>query len=231
MVRLGSAGRGRVRHGRRGAMRIRHYYHCYAGGAWSEPVRDHFVALARSGLDDLDITVGLVGPEHDRRMCRERIGLLCSKWGLPQPVRWLAADRAWEQLTLQQVHEDVHEIPGDYGVLYTHAKGSYTNTDGNHAWRRSMTRALIYGWEECVALLKQGYDCVGCHWMTQHGDWFFGGNFWWASAAHLRALPAPENETRWTPEVWVSLGACPLRAGTLLEPKVYDMLPGPPSYP
>lgn len=207
-------------------MPARHYYHVYAAGAWSEPVRDHLTALGRAGLDDTVTTIGLVGPEEDRRRAREMITLRSSRWDLAEPARWLESDEGWEQLTLQRVHQDVHEVPGDFAVLYAHAKGSSRDTDDNAAWRRSMTRVLVRGWESCADLLSQGYDAVGCHWSEiavpgQPARVSFAGNFWWARASYLRKLPVPENKTRWSAETWVSLG----------DPKVYDLLPGRPDYP
>ena len=53
---------------------VRHYYHCYAAGSWADPVRDHFTALGRAGLDHAVTTVGLVGPPRDRDAARQRIG-------------------------------------------------------------------------------------------------------------------------------------------------------------
>lgn len=208
---------------------IRHYYHCYAAGAWSAPVRDHWAALGRSGLEDMTTVVGLVGPEHDRKMARERITLLSEKWVLPQPSRWAEAAEGHEQVTMSQIHADVHGIPGEYAVLYMHDKGSFRDTDDNAMWRRSVTRRLVGEWERCAELLED-HDIVGCHWMEQFGDWFFAGTFWWARASYLRLLPPPEDEDRWSPEVWVSQGACPARAGDLPFPKIYDMLPGRPVY-
>lgn len=208
---------------------VRHYYHVYAAGAWAAPVRDHFTALGRAGLDDMNMTVGLIGPEEDRARAREAIILHSQRWAIPGPARWLEAEQGHEQLTLQQIHQDVHQIPGEFAVLYMHTKGAYRDTDGNAAWRRSMTKQLAGRWEHCTELLAE-CDVVGCHWITQNGDRFFAGNFWWARASHLRQLPLPENKTRWTAEVWVSLGACPARAGDLPVPVIHDLLPGYPAY-
>lgn len=205
-------------------MKVRHYYHCYAAGAWSGPVRDHFTALGRAGLDDTRTTVGLVGPEADRRMARERITELCAKWALPVPSDWPQEEHGWEQVTLLRLYADLHEDDDDYAVLYMHTKGAANNLDSSAAWRRSMTRALVGSWEECVMYLRAGCDAVGCHWVKSP-EWpdqvpFFAGNFWWARASYLRTLDKPLNETRWQPETWVSLG----------EPRIHDMLPGWPSY-
>ena len=202
---------------------VRSYYHCFAAGAWADPVRDHFAAMGRSGLDETAITVGLVGPARDRDNDRQRIGLLCRNWCIPEPAQWREAEEGWEQVTLQAIYDDVQKIPGEYAVLYAHAKGAYGDTDTNHAWRRSMTRHVVRGWEDCVALLGS-HDMVGCHYVSNdhypQDPPFFGGNFWWARASYLRRLPPPENENRWTAEIWA----------TQANPLVHDLRPGWPDY-
>lgn len=178
------------------------------------------------------MTVGLVGPEPRRNAARDEILRRMRQWSLPEPVRWLEADEGWEQVTLRAVYEDAQAlVPGDedYAALYMHTKGAGRPTEANAMWRRGMTRALVGHWEQCVSLLGD-HDIVGCHWIEQFGDQFFAGNFWWSRGSHLRRLPEPENETRWTAEVWVSLGACPDRAGDLPYPEVFDMTPGYPHY-
>lgn len=203
---------------------VRHYYHAYAAGAWSQPVREHFEALSGAGLRDMDLTVGLIGQVEDRERCWEIITHYVTALDLPEPVNWLEAEYGWEQLTLQQVHLDVHQVPGEFAVLYMHTKGAHNNTDGNARWRQSMTRYLVGRWGECVQLLDQGYDAVGCHWVKAP-QWpeqppFFAGNFWWARASFLRTLAPPDNETRWQPETWISYG----------DPKIYDLRPCWPDY-
>jgi hypothetical protein len=205
-------------------MPIRHYYHVYAGGAWSAPLRRHFASLARYRLRT-DMTVGLVGEPGDRDKAREMVTLRARDREFPPPVRWLEADEGFEQLTLRQVHQDVREIPGDFAVLYAHTKGAYVTSESNALWNWSVTRELVGEWQHCVELLGS-HDMVGCHWVKSVGKehpgqpMIFGGNFWWATAAYLRRLPLPRDKTRWDAEDWISLG----------NPKVYDMLPGWPDY-
>lgn len=209
-------------------MKVHHYYHCYAAGAWSAPVRDHFTALGRAGLDDAAMTVGLVGPPRDRQAARERIEDMCRKWALAFPVAWAEEDEGWEQVTLLRLYADLRDPrvfpPGeDAAVLYMHTKGASRDLDSSAAWRRSMTQALVSNWRQCTRLLWK-HDAVGCHWVKAP-EWpeqepFFAGNFWWARASYLRTLEAPLTESRWQPETWVSLG----------KPKIHDMLPGWPDY-
>lgn len=187
-------------------------------------MRDHFTALGRAGLDDTELTVGLIGPEADRRMARERIEDMCRKWALFFPGAWPEADFGWEQLTLQAVWEDARNSADEYAVLYMHTKGAANDLDSSAAWRRSMTRALVTDWEAHVARLEDGYDAVGSHWVKAP-EWpeqepFFAGNFWWSKASYLRTLEPPLNETRWQAETWLSLG----------KPKVHDLMPWWPNY-
>ena len=208
-------------------MDIRHYYHVYAAGAWSQPVRDHFDALGHSGFDG-DIVIGLVGPEHDRQMAREMIGMHLWARGLADPIKWIEADSGWEQVTLQQIHVDLSSIPGELAVLYAHTKGAMDNSEWNEVWRRSMTRRVVSDWRSCVAMLGD-YQTVGCHWLTPERDHdppkrpittpMYGGNFWWARASYLRELPPLGTDYRHQAEEWVGLG----------NPKARDLLPGWPS--
>jgi hypothetical protein len=207
-------------------VKVRHYYHVFAGGAWSAPVRDHFTALGRAGLDDMALTVSLVGRDRDRVMARERIVQLCGKWSLPEPEAWIEEEDGWEQVTLSAIHADVRDarlVPGECAVLYMHTKGAYRDTDDNASWRRSMTSKIVPSWEDCVRLLED-HDAVGCHWVRAP-EWpeqppFFAGNFWWSRASYLRTLPPPDTESRWKAETWVSLG----------NPVIHDMLPEWPAY-
>lgn len=204
---------------------VRHYYHVYAAGAWTRPVNEHMMALGQAALRDMGMTVGLVGPEQDCHAAKVAVQMLAAAQDLHVPVmHWLEQEKGWEQVTLLQLYRDLHASTDDYAVLYMHTKGAYRDLEGNRLWRRAMTRALVGRWEDCLERLDEGFDAVGCHWMRNpefpEQVPFFAGNFWWAKASYLRTLPEPLNETRWQPEVWVSLG----------DPRPYDMLPGYPSY-
>lgn len=198
----------------------RHYYHCYAAGAWERPAAEHVAALAGAGLHT-DMTIGLIGAPGERGKARDIIGAALADAGLPAPERWVEADTGWEQVTLQQIHFDVHRIPGAFPALYAHTKGAHNDTPVNRAWRRAMTRELVGGWRHCTSLLNEGHDTAGCHWVSAGGPSFYGGNFWWATASYLRTLPPPDRENRWRAETWVSSASSPHAA---------DLKPGWPSY-
>jgi hypothetical protein len=211
------------------AVRIRSYYHVYAAGAWSGPVTEHAEALAQAGWG-APVTVGLAGPQRDRDLARERITARFAGAGIPVPDRWAEADDGWEQVTLRQIHADVHKTASEYAVLYAHTKGAGSDTPLNAYWRRSMTWHVVSQWRKCVKLLEDGdYDTAGCHWLTPETHHrpprffvhtpMYGGNFWWAKASYLRQLPPPGTGYRHQSEEWVGLGS----------PKAADLLPGWPS--
>jgi hypothetical protein len=208
-------------------MEMRHFYHIYAGGAWSEPVREHADALGEAGFPGA-VTVGLVGPPEDRVRAREMTSLRLAEAGVRVPDVWLEADAGYEQLTLSAVRDFAVANPG-YVILYAHTKGARDNSEWNACWRRSMTRRVVGGWRLCAGLLADGHDTVGCHWLTPERDNdppdypvttpMYGGNFWWATASYLAKLPAPGTESRFSAEEWVGLGG----------PRAYDLLPGWPT--
>lgn len=208
-------------------MRVRrpvHFYHLYAGGTWPQPLREHAAALERAGFDG-DIAVGLVGDAWDRTAAR---GVAATLPCLPR-ARWLEWDDGYEQRTLSAMRQWARDAPPDTPVLYAHAKGSADNSEWNAIWRRSMTHHVVGLWEICLAVLEEGYDTVGCHWLTPERDNdppdrpvttpMYGGNFWWATAGYLAALPEPGTDYRHQAEEWVGLGS----------PKAYDLLAGWPT--
>ena len=100
----------------------------------------------------------------------------------------------FEGQTLKEVYS--HSIKNDGYVLYIHNKGvteNFYNTWGvfgeDHRWRRYMQKHCISRWEECVSKLDEGYDCVGANY---YKDFYpFAGNFWWATAEHIKKLGNP----------------------------------------
>jgi hypothetical protein len=214
---------------------VRHYYHVFAAGHWQAPVEEHFAALEQAALCDITVlTVGLVGPVAARQEAKAVISDRQREWCCPpRLVRWVEADDGWEQLTLQAIHDDVQEAPDEFAVLYAHTKGAYANSPENANWRRALTACLVPAWQQCVELLAD-HDIVGPTWMSQYGNWFFSGNFWWSKASYLRQLPPPQNESRYNAETWVSLGVSPLCPAyaqvqppdRLPVPRVFDIASG-----
>ena len=207
-------------------MRVRHFYHVYAAGAWAEPVNEHIAALVGAGFSG-QITVGLVGPPADRAVARKRLASRLAAL-YDSPVDWVEQDVGYEQVTLAALRDWVRASSGDAAVLYAHTKGAHDNSEWNSCWRRSMTRRVVGDWRRCVGILSGGYDTVGCHWLTSEDSVppshlvelpFYGGNFWWATADYLRRLPSVAMDSRFDAETWIGR----------TDPRAYDLLPGWPT--
>lgn len=179
---------------------IRHYYHVWADGDWEGALYEHVTALEVAALD-CDMTVGVVGAEHNRISALVALGEL---------VDAIEADTGWEQVTLSRLWQDARQHTDDT-FLYCHTKGAYHPSPLNTAWRRSMTGRLVLGWESCVQLLAS-HDAVGCHWVCGSAVpdpyWIFAGNFWWATGRYLATLPDPADWTsdRFEAERWLGRG-------------------------
>lgn len=93
-------------------------------------------------------------------------------------------------------------------VFYFHNKGmsSYgTHIPGGLSdWKRLMHYFNVEKWKDCIAKLDEGYDACGINLLKEENlnqDTFteeqkflcnhFAGNFWWATAKHIRSLPDP----------------------------------------
>jgi hypothetical protein len=96
----------------------------------------------------------------------------------------------------------LHDI-SDATVLYMHTRGVThpASLSSNEDWTALLETYNIRHWRTAVALLQanQGLATCGVE-LWQSGlfpnGWHYSGNFWWATADHIRTLPDPE--------VWVA---------------------------
>ena len=207
------------------ALSIRCYYHLYAAGEWRQPAAEYLTALAESGMR-AELTIGFVGSPEQRAAAAAMVTAMLHEVGGKriETAPGMSADTGWEQMTLTRIHRDVHEIPGEFAVLYCHTKGAANSYPSQDRWRQAMTTALVTGWEKCTALLEAGCDQVGPHRYERLNDEqelvpFWGGNFWWAKASYLRTLAEPGMKNRYAAETWVRP-----------RERYYDVLPGPVNY-
>ena len=194
---------------------ITHFYHVYADGHWQKPVKEHLDALIRFGLADqmLGMYVGYVGT---RKNCEEAAAYIADRGLLVYPLD--AEPEGWEQVTMRFIPQLMDEGP----VLYAHTKSAHDPSPINIKWRKSMTYHNVVTWERAVnALVDEGYDTAGCHWLTaDDGRSFYGGTFWWANPSYIRTLPPLEYDSRWSAEHWI---------GQAPNNRVYDLNPGHPA--
>lgn len=111
----------------------------------------------------------------------------------------------FEWFTLQMLYNDC--FCNDNDVWYIHTKGASNCKYGIPeriqqniiAWRHIMCQAAIKDWKNCKTLLEVS-DAVGPLFVEK--DKYFAGNFWWATANHIRSLSEPEG-TRNEAESWI----------------------------
>lgn len=128
-------------------------------------------------------------------------------------VHTLGADVEGERPTMQIMQDWLKGHEG-WAVCYFHMKGVSHPGDLYSPWRHCMERVIIDNWERCVHLLVEGYDTVGAHWLTPArypvlaGQRYWGGNFWWAAAKYLAALPPlpPQSGKYYSGEAWIGTG-------------------------
>lgn len=85
----------------------------------------------------------------------------------------------------------------DAHILYLHTKGVTQPRQSIDDWRACLLHWTVHRWRDCVEKLNAGYDAVGINEMAtpvRH----FQGNFWWATAKHIRTL-GPVREVEYVP--------------------------------
>lgn len=186
-------------------MKFHHFYHLFADGDWGRPLAEHLNALDRIGVP-YRVTCGVVGTPENRT---EAIACLPDSWEIVE------FDDGFEDRTINLIYDRLSDIP----VLYAHTKGAGFPREESDIWRACLTRQVIGKWRTNLQALEQ-YDIVGAHWLTPD-QWvdvdspFFGGNYWWATPAHLRNLPPLRTENRFSAERWI--GTAPARVLNLVS--------------
>jgi hypothetical protein len=198
-----------------------HFYHIWADGHWKVPVHDHLKALRESQFPG-SVHVGIVGTPHNRDDVKRYV----SKFWSWETDFCAEGDSGYEQVTISALRDYVHRDGTEPYVLYAHTKGAFAESVARDNWREAMTEPLVRYWRLALAALTN-YDAVGLYWLTPEefsdrniSTPFFGGNFWWATAAYLRTLPLAGNASRFDAEHWIGLG----------NPKVLDLQPGWPPF-
>lgn len=188
------------------------FYHTYFGGG-SFPVTfdnalrivaDQFCAMKHSGLTDAasKFVIGVSGAPEDYMAVASMA---------PDSSEVVHNLSGVGELPTMKLMQDYAKCNPDHYICYLHTKGVIHN--GNpvyEAWRKCMERVVIGMWKDCARCLECGYDSAGAHWLTP-GNFpiigpvpYWGGNFFWASAAHLNKLPEIDiNADRYQAEVWI----------------------------
>lgn len=166
------------------------FYHIARMGNWQSVVQEQVELLESSGLLDTCQVLHVTALSPDRIL----------EFEFPT----LAALQRLAQA------EDCY-------CLYLHTKGVRTGLENIADWRRMMQYFLVSRWEEAVAKLDEGYDCVGCepgffNWEPPRDYFHFAGNFWWVTSDFIQRLPAIESlnlEHREQAEAWIGMAGVP----------------------
>jgi hypothetical protein len=123
--------------------------------------------------------------------------------------------RHHERATLDLVRRFARVHP-ESRVLYLHTKGA--SYDPPHPfvadWTEYLLHFVVDRHDACLAALDD-HDVVGCN-RREGPAPHFSGNFWWARAEHLEALPPVPAGDRHAAEFWV-LGRSGVRSLSLWE--------------
>ena len=195
-------------------MRVRVFYHICALNHWESVVRDQLAKLVFSGLYDAAVAVHCfcTGPEA------MRAAALVQTFGAKFIVeRCDAEDRSGERFTLMRMpallDQDTAHTDTETACLYIHTKGvtKIPPSAPVFYWQWYMDYFLIKNFKTCLAMLET-HDVVGVDFYPASGP-HFSGNFWWARADWIRALPlydGPEDADKYTgTETWVCSGTSP----------------------
>ena len=104
--------------------------------------------------------------------------------------------KLYEYPTLKLIHQFSIEHD-DCNILYIHTKGaSKPHVKGEVSWRHYMSYFTLEKYKECLHILDNGYDTVGCDLKTGSNKFkylHYAGNFWWATSKYLgKKLPDPQ---------------------------------------
>ena len=123
----------------------------------------------------------------------------------------------FETPTINFMRDFSEKNPNSY-ILYLHTKGiRYANDDDKiNDWINYMLYFLVDQHKNCLSLLDNYYDVVGCNYSNDLDKECFkytnpfppphySGNFWWANTNYLRLLPnlSLEDVERNAPELWL----------------------------
>ena len=175
------------------------FIHVAAVNHWRSILRSQIRKIRESGLEGIldSIKIGIVGGEagieEEIRTLSPKIEIVVHNPDLYQ----------FEFPTLLALQLHCENYDGD--VFYLHTKGVVNTGTAQHEWRSRMEEFLIVHHDLARKKLFEGYVAAGAF-----GDanpwWHIPGNFWWARADHIRALPDIRHLNwldRWAAERWI----------------------------
>ncbi|MES2659491.1 MAG: class I SAM-dependent methyltransferase [Verrucomicrobiota bacterium] len=165
------------------------FIHVAAVNHWRSILHSQIRKIRESGLEEIvdSIKIGIVGGEvgieEEIRNLSQKIEIVVHSQDLLQ----------FEFPTLLALQLHCEKYDGD--VFYMHSKGVVNVRTDQHAWRSRMEEFLIIHHQLVREKLFEGYVAAGAFgdanpwWDVPGTNQHFPGNFWWARADHIQALP------------------------------------------
>lgn len=177
-------------------------YHIATFPGWENIVRAQCAHLQTSGLlaRSSEIHVGIAGDLEPARATVQ------SLLGGRARVSSSGPLSNYEFGTLDLLHRAAG--PREFRAWYIHTKGVSSLSEASARHRELMESVVLDNHSTCCGLLGE-YDATGTGWQLTGFDRpnpHFSGNFWWARASHLRALPRPlelDVRDRYEAEFWI----------------------------
>lgn len=173
------------------------YYHTYLVGNYKLLIHEQLLKLFSSGLykECQNIYIGI--SSHDDVNTQWVLDLIKD---YDKIIPLVFEENDAEKSTLRFLMDMATK--GDYYFYYYQTKNVITNTGmkghitqeqiiKNELWRISMEYNTIDRWRECITLLNEGYDAIGCNLVpySHVGNHIhFSGNFWWAKSELINTL-------------------------------------------
>jgi len=162
------------------------FWHTYLINEYKLVVQEQLMKLITSGLyNEVDrIYVGIISPSDENT--NWFINLLSS---YPKCVFRLHDTNDAEKCTMRDVVDFSKQ--NDAYVMYFHTKAVSNTGYNNTLWRWSMDYNLMYRHNECIELLDNGVDAVGCNLRkdTYVGYYpHFSGTYWWSTTNYIKTL-------------------------------------------
>jgi len=173
------------------------YYHTYLVGNYKLLMHEQLLKLFTSGLynECQNIYIGI--SSHDDNNTQWVLDLIKD---YDKIVPLVFEENDAEMSTLRFLMDMATK--GDYYFYYYMTKNVATNTGmksditqeqivKNELWRVSMEYNTIDRWRDCIQLMDEGYDAVGCNLRPNShvgNHIHFSGNFWWAKSELINTL-------------------------------------------
>jgi hypothetical protein len=173
------------------------YIHICQKGEWKRSFNMLINAIRQSSLYE-NTSVIRIGVVNDGSALIKDSILQDSKF----KVMYLGNSAQYERPTLLHMRASALTDPADTLYYYLHTKGlrhfGKKYEPNVISWINLMLYWNIFRWQYAIEVLKT-YSTYGCEFLDNH----YSGNFWWATARHIKLLPNKIDTFYVAPEYWI----------------------------